>query len=170
MVNPTAVVASTFWDYLSDLDPQHFSVRKHEYSSFIAAAADLIGQMGGPLYHRKINGLFHEFAETGMARQLGYESPMDLVDKYPDFFWSQVQPYIGPALRYLEQTIDGEQWVAHLYNHVFQVQHRASYLGPFRGARWRRVDEIVAVPVYDNETPRSGSGVAVAPVPADGCG
>ncbi len=91
--------------------------------------------MADPFYHRKINGLFHEFAETGIARQLGYDSPIDLVEKYPEFFWSQVQPYIGTALRYLEQTTDGKQWVAQLYNHLFQIEHRASYLGPFPGVR-----------------------------------
>lgn len=99
----------------------------------LVRAADLIGQMADPYYHRKINGLFQEFLETGLAKQLGYESPMDLVEHYPEFFWSQVHPYIGTALRYLEQTIEGKQWVAQLYNHIFQVEHRASYLGPFPG-------------------------------------
>ena len=99
----------------------------------LVRAADLIGQMGDPFYHRKINGLYHEFVETGLAEKLGYHSPMDLVEQYPEFFWSQVQPYIGPALRYLEQTVEGKQWVAQLYNHIFQVQHRTSYLGPFPG-------------------------------------
>ena len=99
----------------------------------LVRAADLIGQMGDPFYHRKINGLYHEFVETGLAGKLGYHSPMDLVEQYPEFFWSQVQPYIGPALRYLEQTVEGKQWVAQLYNHIFQVQHRTSYLGPFPG-------------------------------------
>jgi hypothetical protein len=101
----------------------------------LVRAADLIGQMGDPFYHRKIGGLYQEFVETGLARQLGYNSSMDLVEQYPEFFWSQVQPYIGTALRYLEQTIDGKQWVAQLYNHIFQVQHRKSSLGPFPGPR-----------------------------------
>lgn len=99
----------------------------------LVRAADLIGQMGDPYYHRKINGLFHEFVETGMAAQLGYETPMDLVEHYPEFFWSQVQPLIGVALRYLERTVEGQQWIAQLYNHIFQVEHRTSYLGPFPG-------------------------------------
>jgi hypothetical protein len=99
----------------------------------LVRAADLIGQMADPFYHRKINRLYHEFVEIGLARQLGYETPMDLVEQYPEFFWSQVQPYIGTALRYLEQTIEGKQWVAQLYNHLFQVEHRACYLGPFPG-------------------------------------
>ena len=101
----------------------------------LVRAADLIGQMGDPFYHRKINGLYHEFAELGIMESLGYHSSMDLVEKYPEFFWSQVQPYIGTALRYLEQTIEGKQWVAQLYNHVFQVKQRTSYIGPFPGAR-----------------------------------
>jgi len=99
----------------------------------LVRAADLIGQMGDPFYHRKIRGLYHEFVETGLAKQLGYESPMDLVEQYPEFFWSQVQPYIGAALSYLEQTIEGKQWVAQLYSHIFQVENRTSNLGPFPG-------------------------------------
>jgi len=111
-------------------DPR-FAVTDSEQA--LVRAADLIGQMGDPFYHRKINGLYHEFVEIGLARQLGYETPMDLVERYPEFFWSHVQPYIGPALRYLEQTIEGKQWVAQLYNHVFQVDCRKSHLGPFPG-------------------------------------
>jgi len=99
----------------------------------LVRAADLIGQMADPYYHRKINGLFHEFAETGAAKAMGYTSPIDLVEQYPSFFWSQIQPLIGPALRYLEATIEGKQWVAQLYNHIFQVERRTSFLGPFPG-------------------------------------
>ena len=99
----------------------------------LVRAADLIGQMADPFYHRKINGLYSEFVETGLATNLGYESPMDLIEHYPEFFWSQVHPLIGPALSYLELTVEGKQWVAQLYNHIFQVEHRASYLGPFPG-------------------------------------
>lgn len=99
----------------------------------LVRAADLIGQMADPFYHRKIAGLYHEFVETGMAQKLGYETPMDLMEQFPNFFWSQVNPLIGPAQRHLEQTMEGKQWVAQLYNHVFQVSHRASCLGPFPG-------------------------------------
>ena len=99
----------------------------------LVRAADLIGQMADPFYHRKIGGLYHEFAETGFAEKLGYETPMDLMEQFPTFFWQQVQPLIGPALEHLEQTMEGKQWVAQLYNHVFQVFHRSSCLGPFPG-------------------------------------
>lgn len=96
-------------------------------------AADLIGQIADPFYHRKIGGLFHEFSESGLAKKLGYKTPMDLMEQFPQFFWQQVHPLIGPALCHLEQTMEGKQWVAQLYNHVFQVSHRASCLGPFPG-------------------------------------
>lgn len=135
----------------SELIDQERIVRAIEYTRFpvpkdpeyadtgsepaLVRAADLIGQMGDPYYHRKIGGLYQEFVETGMAKQLGYDSAMDLVEQYPDFFWQNVQPYIDPALRYLEQTIAGKQWVAQLYNHIFQVEHRKSALGPFPGPK-----------------------------------
>ena len=56
----------------------------------LVQAADLIGQLGDPLYARKTNALFYEFVEEiGMNRQLGYSSPADLTDKYPAYFWEQ---------------------------------------------------------------------------------
>jgi hypothetical protein len=61
-----------------------------------------------------------------MARQLGYTSSADLVERYPDFFWSQVQPLIGTAIRHLDQTIEGKQWVAQLYSHIFNIERKAA--------------------------------------------
>ena len=114
--------------------PQHPSYTATDTEPALVRAADLIGQMGDPYYHRKINALYYEFAETGIARQLGYRTPLDLVDKYPDFFWTNVQPLIPDALRYLELTIEGKQWIASLYNNVFQADHRRSFFGPFPGS------------------------------------
>jgi len=99
----------------------------------LVRAADLIGQLADPFYHRKVNALFYEFHETGVDKDLGFETPADLLDKYPEFFWSSVEPYIGPALRYLELTTEGKQWVANLYNNIFQVERRAHTVGPFLG-------------------------------------
>ena len=120
-------------DYTQFPIPDDPYYRQTNTQEALVRAADLIGQMADPFYHRKINGLFHEFAESGTAARLGYESPMDLVEQFPEFFWSQVQPLIGSALGYLEQTMEGKQWVAQLYNHVFQIEHRSSNLGPFPG-------------------------------------
>jgi len=93
-------------------------------------AADLIGQLGDPLYPRKLNALFHEFAEIGINQRLGYASPADLAERYPLFFWSKVEPYIGDAISYLELTMEGRQWVAQLYSNVFAIEHHRQHMGP----------------------------------------
>ena len=112
-------------------DDDHLETRSE---AALVRAADLIGQLADPFYHRKINALYHEFVEIGVAQELGYESPADLLHKYPEFFWGCVQPHIEPALRYLELTTEGKQWLASLYNNVFQAEKRFSRIGPFPGA------------------------------------
>lgn len=94
-------------------------------------AADLVGQLADPLYPRKINALFYEFAETGVNKELGYASPADLAERYPRFFWAKVGPYIRDARRHLEQTVEGRQWLAQLYNNVFVIQHNRPGMGPY---------------------------------------
>lgn len=98
-------------------------------------AADLIGQLGDPLYLRKLNALYYEFVETGVAAKLGYDSPADLVDRYPEFFWNKVEPFIPEALHYLDLTMSGKQWIANLYSHTFAVEHHRRRLGPQADAR-----------------------------------
>ncbi|MDX1541724.1 MAG: hypothetical protein R3349_10005 [Geminicoccaceae bacterium] len=95
-------------------------------------AADLIGQLGDPYYPRKLNALFHEFVETGMAERLGYASPADIAERYPRFFWSRIEPYVGPALAHLDRTAEGKQWIANLYAHVFVEEHLRVRPGPQR--------------------------------------
>lgn len=96
-------------------------------------AADLIGQLGDPLYPRKLNALFHEFAETGLNARLGYASAADLAERYPAFFWSKIQPFIADAIRALDLTVEGRQWVANLYAHVFAIEHDCRRMGPHLG-------------------------------------
>ena len=62
-------------------------------------AADLIGQLGDPSYLKKSNALFHEFEEIGLNKTLGYDTPADLVYKYPQFYWNNVAPQIQTANR-----------------------------------------------------------------------
>ncbi len=93
-------------------------------------AADLVGQLGDPLYLRKLSALFHEFAETGVNDRLGYSSPADVAERYPRFFWSKVEPFIGDAILHLELTVEGRQWIAHLYSHVFAIEHHLRRMGP----------------------------------------
>jgi hypothetical protein len=100
----------------------------------LVRAADLIGQLADPFYPRKLNALYHEFAETGVADQLGYKTPADVAAHYPRFFWEKVEPYIADALRHLSRTVEGKQWIANLYAHVFVEEHTRWRLGPQRGA------------------------------------
>ena len=84
-------------------------------------AADLIGQLGDPHYLRKTNALFHEFEEVGLNEQYGYKSPVDLIDQYSQFYWNSVSPHIQSAIRYLNVTSSGRQWVANLYSNVLRA-------------------------------------------------
>ena len=81
---------------------------------------------------RKLNALYWEFVENGMAAQLGYQSPADLAEQYPRFFWSKVEPYLTTALEHLERTVAGKQWIAQLYAHVFVEEHKLPRPGPER--------------------------------------
>ena len=96
----------------------------------LVRAADLIGQLADPDYLRNQTALFHEFVETGLAREIGYTSPADLTESYPRFFWERVEPYIGDGLRYLALTQEGRQWTANLYAHVFAIEHLRWRMGP----------------------------------------
>src|SRR6185436_17565291 len=93
-------------------------------------AADLIGQLGDPHYLRKTNALYYEFEEIGLNKQLGYESPTDIVDKYPQFYWNRISPHIPAAIDYLNVTSSGRQWIAGLYSNVFRAERKLRHSGP----------------------------------------
>jgi hypothetical protein len=95
----------------------------------LVRAADLIGQLGDPQYLRKANALYYEFEEVGMNTQLGYTSPADLIDRYPQFYWSSVSVHIQQAIRYLNVTSSGRQWVANLYSNIFRAERDVSLFG-----------------------------------------
>ena len=96
----------------------------------IVRAADLIGQLGDPNYIRKANALYHEFEEVGVNRQLGYDSPADIVDRYPQFYWNSVAPHIQTEIRYLNKTASGRQWISSLYANVFRAERELTLSGP----------------------------------------
>jgi hypothetical protein len=105
-------------------DEQHTNTA--DYPGLLRAA-DLIGQLADIDYLRKTSALFAEFQETGASEKLGYQTPDDLRAAYPAFFWQAVRPYIGDALRYLQVTQEGKQWIANLYAHVFSEEHRGAF-------------------------------------------
>jgi hypothetical protein len=98
----------------------------------IVRAADFIGQLGDPNYLRKSNALYYEFEEVGMNRQLGYDSPADIVNRYPQFYWNSVSPHIQTEIGYLNKTSSGRQWISNLYGNVFRAERDISHSGPQR--------------------------------------
>jgi hypothetical protein len=96
----------------------------------IVRAADFIGQLGDPNYLKKANALYHEFEEVGINRQLGYDSPADIVNRYPQFYWNSVSPHIQTAIGYLNMTSSGRQWIANLYSNLFRAEREISLSGP----------------------------------------
>ncbi len=96
----------------------------------LVRAADLIGQLGDPHYLRKANALYYEFEEVGMNKQLGYTSPADLTDLYPQFYWNSVSSHVQTAIRYLNVTSSGRQWIANLYSNIFRAERDLSLCGP----------------------------------------
>jgi hypothetical protein len=98
----------------------------------LVQAADLIGQLGDPMYSRKANALYAEFEEIGMNRQLGYSSPADILDKYPSFFWNNVSMHIEDGIKYLNMTVSGRQWIANLHHHLLCAEHAHRFMGPQR--------------------------------------
>ena len=105
-------------------------VEQIDEEAALLRAADLIGQLGDPHYIRKANALYYEFEEAGLNRQLGYELPADLINKYPQFYWNCISPYVQTAIRYLHVTASGRQWVANLYSNVFRAERDIALCGP----------------------------------------
>jgi hypothetical protein len=102
----------------------------HEEEGLLLRAADLIGQLGDPNYMRKANALFYEFQEIGLDKTLGYETPADIIYKYPQFYWTHVAPQVQTAIRYLNVTSSGRQWIANLYSNVFRAEREVGLSGP----------------------------------------
>jgi hypothetical protein len=103
--------------------------REIDEEGSLLRAADLIGQLGDPHYLRKAHALYYEFEEIGMNKQLGYESPADVVDKYPQFYWSSISPHIQAAVNYLNVTSSGRRWIAGLYSNVFRAERELRLSG-----------------------------------------
>jgi len=104
--------------------------QEYDDEASILRAADFIGQLGDPNYLRKANALYYEFEEVGINRQLGYDSPADIVNRYPQFYWNSVAPHIQTEIGYLNKTEIGRQWIANLYSNVFRAEREISLSGP----------------------------------------
>jgi hypothetical protein len=118
---------------LSAIEGTRFPAREgqeYDAEASLLRAADFIGQLGDPNYIRKANALYYEFEEVGMNRQLGYDSPADIVNRYPQFYWNSVAPHIQKEIGYLNKTSSGRQWIANLYANVFRAEREIKLSGP----------------------------------------
>lgn len=111
-------------------DPEYSDV---DSEPALVRAADLIGQLADPLYPQKLTNLYYEMLETGAAGALGYGSALDMVDAFPEFFRGLVEPFLGPALHFLQQTSEGKEWVNRLQRVVALTENGELQCGPFRG-------------------------------------
>jgi hypothetical protein len=110
---------------------------EEDEEGLLLRAADMIGQLGDPRYLRKANALYYEFEEVGLNKELGYSAPADLVDRYSQFYWDSVSPYVQDALGYLNVTAGGRQWIANLYSNIFRAERE--FQAPQRELRLRKV-------------------------------
>src|SRR5262244_519169 len=124
-----SAIGFTQFPYASPTDEKEDEQGIDEVGSLLRAA-DLIGQLGDPHYLRKANALYYEFEEIGLNRQFGYESPADIVDKYPQFYWNNISPHIQTAINYLNVTSSGRWWIAGLYSNVFRAERELRHSGP----------------------------------------
>ena len=100
--------------------------KRHQRTSDLPGltrAADLIGQLGDPEYLRKIPALFYEFEELEMTEEMGYCTPGELRNGYAPFFWEEVHGYIEDAMRLLQITQEGKEWISRLHSHIFECEH-----------------------------------------------
>ena len=118
----------TRFPYVSSKTEEEDDLRDEE--GFLLRAADLIGQLGDPSYIRKANALFYEFEETGMNKTLGYDTPADIIYRYPQFYWTNVAPQVQEAISYLNVTSSGRQWIANLYSNLFRAEREVGLSGP----------------------------------------
>ena len=103
----------------------------------LVRAADLIGQMGDPLYMQKLARLYVEFCETGEADRLGYHNAGELRAGFPEFFYDHVYPYLTDGLKFLRKSQEGQQWTANLFHHLHNEQQGELGWGPERSQRQR---------------------------------
>ena len=103
--------------------------RGYDEECLLMRAASLIGQLGDPRYLQKTNALYCEFEEVGVNKQFGYSSPADLTDLYPRFYFDSISVHLQSAIRYLNVTTRGRQWINTLYSNVFRAEREPGLSG-----------------------------------------
>jgi hypothetical protein len=63
--------------------------------------------------------------------QLGYGSPADLVERYPELYWNSVSRHISEPVACLSVTVSGRQWIANP-TIISCAEHSYDLMGPQR--------------------------------------
>lgn len=123
---------ASYIDYTRFPVPQDPAYAETDSFRGLCRAADLIGQLADPHYLRKIPALFHEFVETGLHNELGFQNPAQMRAYFPKFYERSVRPWVGDALEHLRVTAQGRNWIASLHDHVYEVTRVDRSRGPQR--------------------------------------
>jgi len=89
-------------------------------------AANIIGQLGDPRYLQKVHAVYYEFEEAGINKKYGYSSTADLTELYPQFYFKSLSSHLETAIRYLNITTRGRQWIASLFSNVYRADREAN--------------------------------------------
>jgi hypothetical protein len=65
-----------------------------------------------------------------MNKTLGYDTPADVVLQISAVLLEQRRPQIQTAIRYLNVTSSGRQWIANLHSNVFRAEREMNLSGP----------------------------------------
>jgi len=98
----------------------------------LTRAAHYIGAIADPNYMRKINALFLEFQENGLAAELGFETAIEFREGYARLFEGRIRPLIATALGYLAETREGNRWIANMNAHIHAELYQEAAMGIVR--------------------------------------
>jgi hypothetical protein len=87
-------------------------------------AAQIIALGADPRFVQRSKKLFRQLEEAGFAAKMGYASPADVIETYPQRFWKHLLPQITVALSYLKYTGGGQTWLARLNSRMLEEEHK----------------------------------------------
>lgn len=86
-------------------------------------AAQLVSQLGDPRFHQRLPRLFRQLQEAGVTQQLEVADMTQLRRYWARHFWERLLPRVAVALPCLQQTGDGELWLARMNGHLLAAEH-----------------------------------------------
>ena len=72
---------------------------------------------------------YYDWRNTATGKQPRY---FTRADRYPHFYLNSISENIQTAIRYLNVSSSGRQWIASLYSNVFRAERDLRLAGPQR--------------------------------------